>query len=604
MSNSASKKLTLVKEIMREGKIEDALQIVKDIEQMENLTHKETLRTLFHKADLYYNSGQYKNALKFTEELYQKSQEKKMPLFSLDALVIKAWILYNLQEFEESYKSFQQHENLFKSIPRENSPEFQEREAELLLQKGYQNYVSGNFDLALDYCNKSLILQEQGHTHSSSSFSPSELLPFIYLAKGELKLALEYAEKALSSNPKGEYYLVNKANIYRVIGVIYQEKGDLNNALEDQKRALDIYMKVGGSMWMAWSYLHIIQVLLTKKEFTLAQNYLKEFKQYSKENVEDWLSNNLYPLATALVLKSSSRMRDRVEAETILKKIVEESSFIFLTNFALMNLCDWYFEEFRISNQMDILDDIHPLIDHLQRNARETNSFLFLANTKLFQAKLALLQINLLEARKLLTEAQLIADEHDLQLLAGAISKEHDLLLDELKQWESFKKTQTPVSERIKLASIDDVMKRLQGRRAIEVPEANIEEPILLLIMDKSGVTYFNHSFIGDWDFDDLFSSFMSAFNSFSGEIFSKSIDRIKIGENTILINPIEPFLACYIIKGQSYPAQQKLTRFSDAIKATTEIWEALNRAVKTSEMLELNNPPSLGSAVNEIFIS
>ena len=95
----------------------------------------------------------------------------------------------------------------------------------------------------------------------------------------------------------------------------------------------------------------------------------------------------------------------------------------------------------------------------------------------------------------------------------------------------------------------------------------------------------------------------MSAFNAFSGEIFSRSIDRIKIGENTILINPIEPYLACYIIKGQSYPAQQKLTRFSDTIKATAEIWEALNRAAKTSEMLELDNPPSLGSTVNEIFI-
>jgi hypothetical protein len=122
--------------------------------------------------------------------------------------------------------------------------------------------------------------------------------------------------------------------------------------------------------------------------------------------------------------------------------------------------------------------------------------------------------------------------------------------------------------------------------------------------MDKSGTAYFTHSFIGDWDFDDLFSSFMSAFNTFTGEIFSKSIDRVKVGDNTILINPVESFLACYVIKGQSYPAQQKLTRFSNTIKATTEIWEALNKAAKISEMLELDNPPSMGNIVNEIFIS
>jgi hypothetical protein len=94
----------------------------------------------------------------------------------------------------------------------------------------------------------------------------------------------------------------------------------------------------------------------------------------------------------------------------------------------------------------------------------------------------------------------------------------------------------------------------------------------------------------------------VSAFNTFSSEIFSKSIDRIKIDENVILIKPLEPYLICYVIKGQSYPAQKKLTRFSDSIRNNSEIWEALNRAAKTSEMLELNNPPSLGITVNEIF--
>jgi uncharacterized protein (DUF2461 family) len=120
--------------------------------------------------------------------------------------------------------------------------------------------------------------------------------------------------------------------------------------------------------------------------------------------------------------------------------------------------------------------------------------------------------------------------------------------------------------------------------------------------MDNSGATYFNHAFVTDWDYSDLFSSFMSAFNTFIDEIFSKSIDRIKVGENTILINPLESFLACYVIKGQSYPALQKLTRFTEAIKENPEIWQALNKSVKTSEMLELNKLPTLKTVIDEIF--
>ncbi|MBY8991578.1 MAG: hypothetical protein KGD58_12545 [Candidatus Lokiarchaeota archaeon] len=109
-------------------------------------------------------------------------------------------------------------------------------------------------------------------------------------------------------------------------------------------------------------------------------------------------------------------------------------------------------------------------------------------------------------------------------------------------------------------------------------------------------------SFSEKWDFDDLFSSFMSAFNTFSGEIFSKSIDRIKIDENVILMKPIKTFLLCYVIKGQSYPAQQKLTQFSDAIKSDPEIWKALEKSVLTNEVLEVNKPSSLGFIINEIF--
>jgi hypothetical protein len=120
--------------------------------------------------------------------------------------------------------------------------------------------------------------------------------------------------------------------------------------------------------------------------------------------------------------------------------------------------------------------------------------------------------------------------------------------------------------------------------------------------MDNSGATYFNHPFVAKWDYSDLFSSFMSAFNTFMDEIFSNSIDRIKVKENTILIRPVENFLVCYVIKGQSYPALQKLTRFTEAIRKNSEIWQALNKSVKTSEMLGLENPPVLKTLINEIF--
>jgi hypothetical protein len=120
--------------------------------------------------------------------------------------------------------------------------------------------------------------------------------------------------------------------------------------------------------------------------------------------------------------------------------------------------------------------------------------------------------------------------------------------------------------------------------------------------MSKNGISHFTLTFRKNWDYESLFSSFLSAFNSFSSEIFSKSIDRIKIGENKILINPIKSFLACYVIRGQSYYAQKKLYMFSREIEQNPEILKALNRSVETCRELELNNPPILGELVKKIF--
>ncbi|MHA2394100.1 MAG: tetratricopeptide repeat protein [Promethearchaeota archaeon] len=599
MSNFISNKLELVKKLVDGSKFEEGLQIIKDIEQRDDLFPGEMLKTLNYKSWACLGVGQYERSFEIAEELYQKSQELNLPQFSLDALLRKEMVLL-FGDHDEVARILEQRESLFNSIPREVSIEYKEREASLWLMKGVVNNWRGNNDVALKYHAESIKLSKETNSNYLLCLNYMSMT-YVYDEIGEITLAIEYGEKSLSLIPERENFSVlsRKATIYNKMGMSYYSKGDLERALECNIQSLEFSKKTQGRVGIGVIYMSVIAILLAKNDLEKARSYLHQFKEYnanygSTEYYSEFRERFLlllYQCAKALILKKSDRMRDRVEAENILKKIVKEedpNADPYLFEIVLTNLCGLYFEEFRFSHNMEILDEIQPLIIQLQNLPQTPGSFSSLANLKLLQAKLALLQVSMVEARKLLTEAQKIANEHGLRLLAKEISREHDHLLEELKLWESFKKTQASVEERLKLASIDSVMERLQGRSAIEVPEVSIEEPILLLIMDKSGVSYFNYSFISDWDFDDLFSSFMSAFNDFSGEIFSRSIDRIKIGENIIL---------------KSYPAQQKLIRFSDIIKASSEIWDALTKARNTGEMLQLNDPPSLGSYVNEIFI-
>ncbi|MFW9895765.1 MAG: tetratricopeptide repeat protein [Candidatus Thorarchaeota archaeon] len=598
-----SEKIAKAKSLIDNGKFKVCLEYLNDLEQKEALTLDERLNIHGIKSYLFFWLGNFELALNTAETLYQTSQEFNKAIFSFDVLHVKRMVFSIRGRWDEVFKIVEVSNNLFKSIPQEDLLTYPQLEADMDAISVMRDFSLGKYDQSLEYANKYIAYYEKNDPLSL-------MIPFIlyfkgwiYLFKGEINLGLACGEKAIYLIPKSKYRdpLFIKADIYRLMGGLYYYKGDLDRALEYLIRSLEIFKKFEVGYWIATMYYYIIRNFLLKKENGEVQRYLHEFKLFNERH-ESRAINYFYQLTTALVLKSSSRMHDRVKAENILKKLIEISKDNIVTNLGLNYLCELYFQEFQLTNQMEILDDIYPLINLLLQNARKTNSYWILANGKLFQAKLALVQINLVEARRLLAEAQKIADEHGLQLLATEISREHDKLLEELSLWESFKKTQASVAERLKLASFDGVLERLQGRGVIEAPEIANEESILLLIMDNSGTTYLNHLFIENWDYSDLFSSFMSAFNTFSSEIFSNSIDRIRVKENTILINTVESFLVCYVIKGQSYPALQKLTRFTEAIKENSEIWQALEKSVKTSEMLELDKPPALKTVINEIF--
>ncbi len=68
MSNSVSEELTRVKKLLNEFKLEKTLQLVKDIEQRENLSPEEMLRTKAYKCEVHFNLGYCEIAFKIAEQ--------------------------------------------------------------------------------------------------------------------------------------------------------------------------------------------------------------------------------------------------------------------------------------------------------------------------------------------------------------------------------------------------------------------------------------------------------------------------------------------------------------------------------------------------------
>jgi tetratricopeptide (TPR) repeat protein len=512
------------------------------------------------------------------------------------------------------------------------------RVAYLLLHIAFIYINLGEYDKGLDYAERSLVLQKELGNRFGIAASMFQI-GFIYANKGELNESIKFARQALSIgeisnrdkslalfilggcyNEKGEvdraikYYeqgfLLADENPQLIIesgriGVVYMIKGDYNQAIKYLEQSLTLSEEMGYSAMSIYSLCYLILIYTDRKDFDHVKKYIELLKERSEQS-ESKLFNQGYLFGKALELKAKGLSRNRAEAELLLKQLINEDYTILgYRILCIVTLCDLYLEELSVYNVSEVFDDLNPLISRLIEIAENQHSYLYLAEAKLLQGKLALVQMNFEEAKLLITQAQRVAEMHGLDLLAIKISSEHDKILEQLNDWENLKERDAPISERVELASINGSIERIQRKRAINPPDLVREEPTLLLIMAEGGFLIFSYPFTDEWKFDDeLFSGFLSAFNSISDEIFAVGLDRVKFGENTVLMESTANFFVCYLFKGQTYLAKQKLRKFSEHLLDSAHLINTLNKYYETSQVLKLKDLPALESLVTESFIS
>jgi len=640
LPNLENDQLAQAQKLKDQCKYKEALETLTTIENANELTADDQIRFYLLQSRLFYVFGQMTKVLDTADLVYKKSKEIGNDLGMLDASLSKGIALRDLGKYKEWYHSILECEELISKIKDQPENLIGKRKVELSLQKGWYYWNIGKFDKLLEYSKKCLALSEKYGTKRdvARAFVINGLY---YNETGDFTKALENYEKNLKiikeTNDKPEM-----AWAYNNIGTIYGDRGDLDRGLEYYEQSLALHKEMGRKIGMAVSLGNIALTYYEKGELDKSLNYLKKTLQLFKALGNNYrISQGLFYIilmyldqndiesaqacleeirkikdieenprieyrfliAKALILKKIGGTRNIIRAEDILKKLLTAKSIehVYLV-MIILNLCELFLSELQISKEAAILEDITPLITRLLEIAETTHSFLLLAEGYLFKAKLEILNLELDEAQHLFTRAQQITQQYHLSRLEKKISLEHDQFLEKLDLWEELKTRNAPLAERLKLVSLEGDLSLMMRKQAIEDVEILPEEPLLLSIISKGGVSLFSHFFSKEWEEKQMFSSFMDAFNAFSHEFFAKTLDRVKIGENTIIMSPFEDKFLCYVIRGQSYPAQQKLIKFSEGIKNSKDILEAINRSYSTGAILNEENTPVLGELVNTIF--
>jgi tetratricopeptide (TPR) repeat protein len=599
--------------LLNEGKEEEALSLVVEIEKKEDISPEDKLKIVILKGNIHNALSNYEEGFQLAEETYREYEKLGNKLLLLDAINLKVFFLLNKGQILSKSASdlMERGDNILNSLSNEAKSKYVIKEARFLFLKGVFYFNKGKNNLSLQFCEKSLELIEQFKIDAryDHKYSKREVLGLIghnHTVMGDLKLGLEYHEKGLDIKiGDSNTALLLKGNENWEIGYAYYLMGDLDNSQKLFRQCLTILenlnflVKQAGMSGAALQGL--IKVLIAKGDGDSAQQYMQLFKQINDENPLP-SSVMMYKLLEARILKSSTRPRDRAKAEEILKDIIDkEKNFSWVVINALTEICDLYIKELKLTNDATIIDEITPYISQLLENAEKDNAYPLLAKTRLLQARIALFQMNMGDARRLLTQAQEIADGNGFQHLAQSISIEHDNVLTQLDVLKNLKKTNTSVSRRLNLSSLGNLMDTQEEK----VPEVSNEQPVLLLILIEGGVLMLSYPFSDEWKSnDELFGSFLTAFMSFSNEFFTEGLDRAKFGQYTVLMETISKFSICYLYKGQSYLAKKKLEYFIERLQNTPSIMETLDKHYETSQEIELKNFPFLEGFITEIFMS
>jgi hypothetical protein len=235
------------------------------------------------------------------------------------------------------------------------------------------------------------------------------------------------------------------------------------------------------------------------------------------------------------------------------------------------------------------------------------HSYLLWAEIDYLRAKVALLQSDIKTARKLLSQAQTVAENQGLTQLAQRISFEHDQILEEQEMWEKLTAEDSRLQERAEKSGISTQIDRLLRQGVVDapaLPEAEI--PVLFIILNEDGPTIFTHYFAETWRLNDqLVGGLLAAFNVFSSKLFTEALDRTKFGEFNIVLKAISPFLFCYVFKAQhSYAAQLKLKQFVEDLRSDSILWNQLLAAISHQNVMDPASLPFLEAKCKKIFLN
>jgi len=380
---------------------------------VESMEIFESLKNQYELAKVYNNLGiinKLRGLLNNAEEYYSKALSLALIIGNKEAIsnayINIGTIQFEKGDLEEALLSYNKVISMAKEVKNKESLATIKHNMGLIYKK------QGEHNSALAHFNESLEIRKE-YGNQMEIASNFQNIGSIYWQKGELDAALKQFNEALliwkSVNNEAEI-----AFVLQHTGLIFLEKGEEYKGYQKLKECYKIRKKIGNEIFISEILYYLIYANIKLGDPDSVSAYYKELKKIKKKTDNRTIKVRSM-LAEAMILQSSSRIMQKVEAQNIFEEFLSEQLVDSeLTIFALLSLCEFLILELKSSGEIEVLDEIRTILEKLYEIANEQESHTLLIDILVIQSKISMIDYDVSDTYSYLEHAYDIAEEHEL----------------------------------------------------------------------------------------------------------------------------------------------------------------------------------------------
>lgn len=482
-----------IQELIDFGELDSAYEKLKKIPQEFLFDSK------IYSALILIEKGQYQKSLEICMNVFTDSNIERIILHEHVVDIIKSFALLKLGRIDDSYAIISEVEDYLELQDQRTLHNLLFHRSLLYKTKGAVETRLGKKDEALSSYQKSLLLIKEmgnrallgticnniGHIHTQlgnadeafinfttsleiaeefkndfQRYYPLSNIGIYYYNKGDLENSFKYHIRALEVAQKTEN-TSNIASEYREISQLYRARGDYSQALGYLEDSLKLRIDVGNPIWITFTLIYLVELSLDLENTEMALKYSNQLKSLASET-RSTLVDQITRTSIGLIHKKSSRLKDKAAAIDIFRQIVEEEIIDYdNTVNSILYLCELLIFELKLTNEDEVLIELHFLTAKLIQMAEANNSYSLICEILGLQSNIALIEGNVPHALKLLDGAVNLAETNKSHIIANKFSKHKNALIKQTEAWNKTIESKNPMVDRMDLSNIEEYLQEI-----------------------------------------------------------------------------------------------------------------------------------------------